>query len=282
MNSIPSRTLNTGARMPLLGFGTYKLPPQNTVDVVLQALELGYRHIDTAQMYGNEREVGLAIKESGIARSELFVTTKLNNGNHEPDVARRAFDESLEKLGLDSVDLFLMHWPLPQLYGGDYVGTYKVMEEFVADGRAKAIGVSNFEPHHLVHVLAEASIVPANNQIERHPYLSNLAAVEFCEKAGISVTAWSPLARGRIFEDAVLGEIAAVHNATISQVALAWQLQQGIVAIPKASSVERQAENLKAVDVVLTDAEIVTIYGLNKGEYGRTGKHPDEMNLIPN
>ncbi|MDY5584193.1 MAG: aldo/keto reductase [Arcanobacterium sp.] len=275
-------TLNTGAQMPQLGFGTYKVDPKDTVEVVLQALELGYRHIDTAQMYQNEAEVGIALKESGIPREEIFLTTKLNNSNHLAEDARRSFAQSLEKLGVDYVDLFLMHWPLPTLYGGDYVGTYKVMEEFALDRRARAIGVSNFEPHHLVNILRECAIKPANNQIERHPFLSNTAAVEFCRNQEISVTAWSPLARGNVFGDETLAQIAAKHEATLSQVALAWQLQAGICVIPKASTKDRQLENLQATQLVLDAEDIAIIDSLNKGEYGRTGTHPDEMDRIPN
>ncbi len=278
--SIPTLTLNTGAQIPALGFGTYKLAPEDTVETVLQAIELGYRHIDTAQMYRNEKEVGQAIAASGIDRSEFFITTKLNNCNHEAEDARRSFAQSLSDLGVEYVDLFLMHWPVPRLYNGDYVGTYRVMEEFAQDGRAKAIGLSNFEPHHLMHIFQGAEIMPANNQIERHPYLVNQVAVDFSLQHGISVTGWSPLARGKVFGDPVLAEIATRYDATVSQVALAWQLQQGIIVIPKASSKERQAENFAAAQLRLTPADLATISQLDKGEYGRTGRHPDDMNVI--
>ncbi|MBM7824476.1 2,5-diketo-D-gluconate reductase A [Arcanobacterium pluranimalium] len=282
MTQITATKLNTGKFMPQLGFGTYKLTPDIATEVVLEALKIGYRHIDTAQMYGNEREVGLAIKESGIPREEIFLTTKLNNGNHLPDDARRTFDESLEKLGTDYVDMFLMHWPLPKLYDGDFVTTYKVMEEFAIDKRARAIGVSNFEPHHLVPILREATIVPATNQIELHPYLLNKATAEFCRNQGIAITAWSPLGRGRQFEDPTIAEIATRIGASPAQVILAWHLQHGNIAIPKASSVERQRENFESANISLSEADMEAIDALDKGEAGRTGKHPDEMNLIPN
>lgn len=280
MVKIPEYTLNTGAKLPALGFGTYKVAPEDATEVVLNALELGYRHLDTAQMYGNEREVGAAIAASGIPREELFITTKLNNGNHEPDAARDSFAKSLDDLGLDYVDLFLMHWPLPKRYDGDFVSTYQVMEEFAIDHRAKAIGVSNFEPHHLVQILRECSVVPAVNQIERHPYLRNRVNAEFCRNQGIRVVAWSPLARGAVFDDPVIKKIAQEHDATPAQITIAWHLGRGTTAIPKASTRQRQEENLAAANIRLTAGEIAEIDALDKGEFGRQGPHPDEMNAL--
>lgn len=280
MISIPTLKLNTGAKIPQLGFGTYKIAPESTFDIVSSALEIGYRHIDTAQMYGNEAEVGKAISESGIPRSEIFLTTKLNNGNHRPEDARRSFAESLEKLQTDYVDLFLMHWPLPKLYNGEYTKTYAVMEEFFADKRARAIGVSNFEPHHLREILLDNSVVPAVNQIELHPYLSNQKNAEFSAHKGITVTAWSPLGRGAVLQDPVIEKIANSLQITPAQVVLAWHLARGYVAIPKASTPERQAENFQSVNIVLSTADIAAINALDKGEAGRQGSHPDTMNKI--
>lgn len=280
MISIPTLKLNTGAKIPQLGFGTYKIAPESTFDIVSSALEIGYRHIDTAQMYGNEAEVGKAISESGIPRSEIFLTTKLNNGNHRPEDARRSFAESLEKLQTDYVDLFLMHWPLPKLYNGEYTKTYAVMEEFFADKRARAIGVSNFEPHHLREILLDNSVVPAVNQIELHPYLSNQKNAEFSAHKGITVTAWSPLGRGAVLQDPVIEKIANSLQITPAQVVLAWHLARGYIAIPKASTPERQAENFQSVNIVLSTADIAAINALDKGEAGRQGSHPDTMNKI--
>lgn len=280
MISIPTLKLNTGAKIPQLGFGTYKIAPESTFDIVSSALEIGYRHIDTAQMYGNEAEVGKAISESGIPRSEIFLTTKLNNGNHRPEDARRSFAESLEKLQTDYVDLFLMHWPLPKLYNGEYTKTYAVMEEFFADKRARAIGVSNFEPHHLREILLDNSVVPAVNQIELHPYLSNQKNAEFSAHKGITVTAWSPLGRGTVLQDPVIEKIANALQITPAQVVLAWHLARGYVAIPKASTPERQAENFQSANIVLSTADIAAINALDKGEAGRQGSHPDTMNKI--
>lgn len=280
MISIPTLKLNTGAKIPQLGFGTYKIAPESTFDIVSSALEIGYRHIDTAQMYGNEAEVGKAISESGIPRSEIFLTTKLNNGNHRPEDARRSFAESLEKLQTDYVDLFLMHWPLPKLYNGEYTKTYAVMEEFFADKRARAIGVSNFEPHHLREILLDNSVVPAVNQIELHPYLSNQKNAEFSAHKGITVTAWSPLGRGAVLQDPVIEKIANALQITPAQVVLAWHLARGYVAIPKASTPERQAENFQSANIVLSTADIAAINALDKGEAGRQGSHPETMNKI--
>lgn len=280
MISIPTLKLNTGAKIPQLGFGTYKIAPESTFDIVSSALEIGYRHIDTAQMYGNEAEVGKAISESGIPRSEIFLTTKLNNGNHRPEDARRSFAESLEKLQTDYVDLFLMHWPLPKLYNGEYTKTYAVMEEFFADKRARAIGVSNFEPHHLREILLDNSVVPAVNQIELHPYLSNQKNAEFSAHKGITVTAWSPLGRGAVLQDPVIEKITNALQITPAQVVLAWHLARGYVAIPKASTPERQAENFQSANIVLSTADIAAINALDKGEAGRQGSHPDTMNKI--
>src|SRR6476661_2468125 len=173
MTQIPNLTLNDGSTIPQLGFGVFQVPPEDTAKITGQAFEAGYRHIDTAEMYGNERGVGEAFRSSGLDRDDVYITSKLNNGFHEPDVARRAFDETLEALGMDHVDLFLIHWPLPTLYGGDFVSTWKTLEEFMADGRARSIGVSNFQIEHLKRLADETGTVPAVNQIELHPYLQN-------------------------------------------------------------------------------------------------------------
>jgi len=276
---IPRLTLATGATIPQLGFGTYKVT-ENVAEVVSSALELGYRHIDTAQMYHNEAEVGRAWAESGLARDDLFLTSKLDNPNHEPDVARRAFDRTLGDLRTDHVDLFLIHWPLPQRYGGDFVTTWKVLEEFLADGRARAIGVSNFEPHHLRRILDHADVAPMVNQVESHPYLPNRAVHAFDAEHAILTEAWSPLARGRAAGDPVLAEIAAAHDATPSQVALRWAVQRGDIVFPKSVTPARQAENLEIFGFSLSVEEIARIDALNEGEKGRTGTHPDLMDRM--
>src|SRR4051794_40909298 len=196
MANVPSIELNDGTTIPQLGFGVFQIDPAETAEAVERALAIGYRHIDTAEMYRNEREVGEGIRAAGVDRSEVYVTSKLNNGYHEPDDARRAFDETLAVLESDYVDLFLIHWPLPTLYDGDFVSTWKVLEEFKADGRARSVGVSNFQVDHLQRLLDECDVVPAVNQIELHPYFQNREVASFCEQNKIAIEAWSPIAQG--------------------------------------------------------------------------------------
>lgn len=274
---IPTLTMNTGAHIPTLGFGTYKVEPANAVEIVSEAIDLGYRHIDTAQMYGNEAEVGEAIASSAVPRDEIFLTTKLNNSNHLPDDARRSFDQSLVDLKTDYVDLFLIHWPLPTLYGGDFLTTWKVLEEFYADGRAKAIGVSNFLPEHLEVILRGSDVVPAINQIEVHPYFTNEESRAANDKAGILTQAWSPLGRGVVLGDETIGEIATRHSATPAQVILAWHIARGDIVFPKSVTPERIKENMDIFDISLSAEEVETISNLDRGEEGRTGSHPSTM-----
>ena len=276
---IPEVPLASGIAIPQLGFGTYKVT-QDVVDVVLSALRLGYRHIDTAQMYHNEAEVGQAWTDSGLEREEVFLTSKLDNPNHEPTAARESFARSLRDLRTDHVDLFLIHWPLPMHYGGDFVTTWKVLEEFLGDGRARAIGVSNFEPHHLEPILEHADVVPMVNQVESHPFLPNRAVHDFDDEHGIVTEAWSPLARGRAATDPVLTAIGEEVGATASQVALAWAVQRGDVIFPKSVTPARQQENLGVLDVRLTPAQVARIDALDEGEAGRTGSHPDTLDRL--
>jgi 2,5-diketo-D-gluconate reductase A len=231
-------------------------------------------------MYHNEAEVGQAWAGSGIAREDLFLTSKLDNPNHEPSAARRSFAQTLLDLRTDYVDLFLIHWPLPMHYGGDFVTTWKVLEEFLADGRARAIGVSNFEPHHLQRILDHADVTPMVNQVEAHPYLPNRAVHDFDAEHGILTEAWSPLARGRAASDPVLAEIGEAHGATASQVALRWALQRGDIVFPKSVTPTRQAENLQVFAFELSADEVQRIDALNEGEKGRTGTHPDLMDRL--
>jgi 2,5-diketo-D-gluconate reductase A len=272
--SIPSIPLNNGVAIPQLGFGTYKLAPADTRDLVLRAFEAGYRHVDTAQMYRNEREVGEAVAASGLPRDELFVTTKLNNAFHAHDDALAAFDRSLEALGLDRVDLFLIHWPLPAQ--GRYTEAWAALEEIYASGRARAIGVSNFQPHHLRRVLAEGTVVPAVNQVEVHPYLAQDEVRAFDAEHGIVTEAWSPLGRGSVLDDPVIGEVARRHGRTPAQVVLRWHLQRGDVVFPKSATPERIVENAQLFDFELPADDMAGISALDRGE--RTGSHPDEMN----
>ena len=204
MTQVPDIKLNDGNTIPQLGFGVFQIDPAETASAVEQAFRVGYRHIDTAEGYQNEAGVGEGFRASGLARDEVFITSKLDNSKHEPDDARAAMDETLSQLGLDHVDLFLIHWPLPTLYDGDYVSTWKVMEEFKADGRARSIGVSNFQVDHLKKLAAETDTVPAVNQIELHPYLLNEEVRSYGESQGIATEAWSPIAQGGVLDDEVI------------------------------------------------------------------------------
>ncbi len=277
--AVPSTTLNNGTAIPQLGFGVYQIEPAQTVEAVSKALEVGYRHIDTAQMYQNEAEVGEAVETFG--RAEVFITSKLNNSFHEPDAARREFDETLRKLRTDSIDLFLIHWPLPTLYDGDYVSTWKVLGEFLADGRAKAVGVSNFQVPHLERLAAETDLVPAVNQIEVHPYLTNDAVREYGSAHGIVTEAWSPIAQGQVLGDPVITEIATGLSKSPAQVVLRWHVQRGDVIFPKSTTPARIQENFEIFDFELDGDAMKALSALDKGAEGRTGPDPDTFDYVP-
>jgi 2,5-diketo-D-gluconate reductase A len=281
MTVIPNLGLNDGRTIPQLGFGVYQVPPEVTAEVVRASLAAGYRHIDTAQMYGNERGVGEAIRSSGLARDDVFVTSKLSNAWHRPDDARRAFDGTLSALGSDHVDLFLIHWPLPTLFDGDYVATWHTLEDIQRDGRARSIGVSNFQVAHLERLAAEAGIVPAVNQVEAHPYFPNDDVRAYGRAHGIVTQAWSPLAQGRAVADATAIEVAARVARTPSQVILRWHIQRGDVVFPKTLSAARMRENLGAFDFELADGDMEQLSALQRGEAGRLGPHPDTFDWIP-
>jgi 2,5-diketo-D-gluconate reductase A len=274
-------TLNDGRTIPQLGFGVFQIDPGETAQAVTTALEAGYRHIDTAEMYRNERGVGEAVRASGLDRADVYVTSKLSNACHEPDEARRAFDRTLSELGFDYVDLFLIHWPLPTLYGGDYVSTWKTLEEFQRDGRARSIGVSNFEVAHLERLAAECDLVPAVNQIELHPYFLNDEVRAYGEARGIATEAWSPIAQGAVLGDPVIEEIARDVDRTTAQVVLRWHIQRGSIVFPKSTTPSRIAENLQVFDFELGPGQMERIDALDQGEAGRTGPHPDTFAHVP-
>ena len=273
MTVIPDITLNNGQKIPQFGFGVFLVRPEETVAAVTAALEAGYRHIDTAQMYGNEAQVGDAIARSGLDRGDLFVTTKLSNEAHRPDDARRAFDESLKALGFDYVDLFLIHWPLPTRYDGDFVSTWNTLAEFYSDGRARSIGVSNFQARHLRRLEAETVIRPAVDQIEVNPYLTQDDLRAFCADREIAVEAWSPIARGNALTDPEITTIARRTGKTPAQVILRWHIERGDIVFPKSVNPERIRQNIDVFDFELTDADMAAIHGLNRNE--RTGPDPD-------
>ena len=277
----PAIELNDGTQIPQLGFGVFQIEAKETASAVRTALELGYRHIDTAQMYGNEKEVGEGIRQAGLDRADVFVTSKLNNGFHEPDAARRAFDGTLSALESDYVDLFLIHWPLPTLYDGDFVSTWRVLEEFAADGRARSIGVSNFQPAHLDRLAKESSTVPAVNQVEIHPYFTNEDVRAYDEEHGIATEAWSPIAQGKVLDDPVITRIAESVGKTPAQVVLRWHIQRGDIVFPKSATPKRMKENFELFDFELDDADITAMADLDRGESGRTGPNPDQFDYIP-
>ena len=281
MSTVPTIQLNDGARIPQVGFGVFQIDPANTAAAVKTALDIGYRHIDTAEMYGNEREVGQGIRDAGVDRADVFVTSKLNNGFHEPDKARHAFDQTLKALGSDYVDLFLIHWPLPTLYDGDFVSTWHTLEEFTKDGRARSIGVSNFQTAHLEQLAREAGTTPAANQIEVHPYLTNDEVRAYNREHGIATEAWSPIAQGLVLDDPVVRRIADTTGKSPAQVVLRWHIQRGDIVFPKSVTPQRIRENFALFDFELSDSNVDALTSLDKGEAGRTGPNPDTLDYIP-
>ena len=282
MTYIPDIKLNDGTTIPQLGFGVFQVKPEETQRVVEQALEVGYRHIDTAQMYRNEEGVGRAIAASGIPRDELYVTTKLNNGYHLPDDARRAFDTSLTKLGLDHVDLFLIHWPLPTRYDGDYVTTWTTMGEFADDRRATSVGVSNFEPDHLKRIVDETGRVPVVNQVEVHPYFGNETVRAANASYDVATEAWSPIAQGDVLGDPAIVAVAEKVGRTPAQVTLRWHVQRGDIVFPKSVNPDRMRENFGLFDFELDAGDMAAITALDQGASGRHGADPKTMDWIPN
>jgi len=281
VSNIPAIKLNDGARIPQLGFGVFQIDPEKTAAAVKAALEIGYRHIDTAEMYGNENGVGQSIRDAGLDRADVFITSKLNNGFHKPDEARRAFEKTLSALESDYVDLFLIHWPLPTLYGGDFVSTWNVLEEFAKEGRARSIGVSNFQPAHLDRLAAESDTVPAVNQIEVHPYFTNDEVREYGRDHGIATEAWSPIAQRKVLDDPVIERIADAAGRSPAQVVLRWHIQRGDIVFPKSVSPDRMRSNFELFDFELTDSDMDAISALDQGEPGRTGPNPDTFDYIP-
>ncbi|WP_255510631.1 aldo/keto reductase [Micromonospora sp. WP24] len=280
-NTIPTISLNDGNTIPQLGFGVFQVDPGETAAAVAKALEVGYRHIDTAEMYGNEAEVGQAIHASGLDRRDVFVTSKLSNAAHRPDDARRAFDATLAALGMEYVDLFLIHWPLPTLYDGDFVSTWKTLEEFQRDGRARSIGVSNFQVPHLERLAAEAQVVPAVNQIEVHPYFTNDEVREYGSKHNILTEGWSPIAQGKVLDDPTIADLADLVGRTPAQVVLRWHVQRGDIIFPKSTTPARIEENFRIFDFELDDAAMERITALDRGAAGRQGSHPDTFDWVP-
>jgi 2,5-diketo-D-gluconate reductase A len=273
MASIPQITLHDGATIPQFGFGVFQIQQKDTVDAVLAALDAGYRHIDTAQMYGNEREVGEAIRKSGIPREDVFVTTKLNNDRHGHDEAIAALDESLGKLGTDYVDLFLIHWPQAKL--NRYVQTWQAFEKLAADGRARSIGVSNFKAEHLDTLAKQTDTVPAVNQIELHPLLQQDVLRAYHREHGIATEAWSPIAQGAVLDEPVIVELAGRYGRSPAQIVLRWHIQLGNIVFPKSVTPDRIRSNVDIFDFELGDDDMSALNGL--GQDVRFGPHPDDI-----
>lgn len=273
MTSIPRIPLNDGNSIPQLGFGVYKIPEAETAEAVRTALAAGYRHIDTAAFYENERGVGEGVRTSGLDRDEVFVTSKVWWTDNGYDSALRSFDASLDRLGFDTVDLFLIHWPAPKQ--DRYVETWRALERVRDEGRARSIGVANFHTHHLERLARETETAPAVNQVELHPWLPQEEVRAYDTAHGIVTEAWSPLARGRVLGDPVLDRLAAKHGVTPAQIVLRWQVQLGNVVIPKSVTPERIRQNLDIFGFALDAEDVAAIATLNTGE--RTGRDPDEL-----
>jgi 2,5-diketo-D-gluconate reductase A len=273
VNPVPDILLSSGNTIPQFGFGVFLVKPAQTEEAVMTALEAGYRHIDTAEMYGNESEVGAAIEASGLSRAEVFVTSKLSNDSHEPDDARKAFQGSLDALGFGYLDLFLIHWPLPTRYGGDFVSTWRVLEQFYREGLVRSIGVSNFQAHHLRRLHQECEIPPAINQFEVSPYLTQEELRSFCAQHQIAVEAWSPLARGRVLDEPPIVSMGQRFGKTPAQVVLHWHIQRGDIVFPKSVTAARIRENIDIFDFELSEDDMAEISALNRNQ--RMGPDPD-------
>jgi 2,5-diketo-D-gluconate reductase A len=274
VTAVPAITLNNGVSMPQLGFGVWRISGEETERVVLQALEVGYRSIDTAAMYGNEDGVGRAVLGSGLAREDVFVTSKLWNDTHGYDAALRAFDESQRRLALDYVDLYLVHWPVPSQ--DRYVETFRALTRLADEGRVRAVGVSNFEPEHLRRLIAEVGVVPAVNQVELHPYLQQATLRAFHAEHGIATEGWRPLGRGQdLLREPTVRAIAERHDRTPAQVVLRWHLQRGTIVIPKSATPSRIRENFDVFDFELGDDDMAAFAQLDHGR--RLGLHPNDV-----
>jgi 2,5-diketo-D-gluconate reductase A len=270
-STVPTVTLNDGEQIPQLGFGVFQIPPADTADVTTRALLTGYRHIDTAAAYRNEAGVGQAIHAAGLQRDDVYITTKCANDDHGFDQAKRALHASLERLEMEHVDLYLIHWPVPSQ--DQYAETWKALVELQQEGLTRSIGVSNFQPSHLERIIAETGVTPAVNQVEMHPYFQQVGLRREHADLGIVTEAWSPLAQGKVLGDPALVEIAEAHGVTTGQVTIRWHLQLGNVVFPKSVTQERIEQNFDVFGFTLTDAEMDVIATLDAGD--RIGPDPD-------
>ncbi len=270
-SSVPTVTLNDHVEIPQLGFGVFQVPPGETAEAVTHALGTGYRHIDTAAAYGNEAGVGQAIRAAGLSRDEVFITTKCFNDDHGFDQATRALKASLDRLEVDYIDLYLIHWPVPA--HDKYAETWRAFIEARSQGLVRSIGVSNFQPAHLRRIIDETGVTPSVNQVELHPYLQQPGLRREHEDLGIVTEAWSPIAQGAVLDDPAITEIASAHGRSAAQVVLRWHIQLGNIVIPKSVTPDRIVENVKLFDFELSEAEMAQISALDRGE--RIGPDPD-------
>jgi len=277
-NSIqPTTTLHNGVKMPWLGLGVFKVEDgEEVAQSIKAALEVGYRSIDTAAIYRNEEGVGKAIAETNVPREELFITTKVWNADHGYEAALAAFDVSLKKLGLDYLDMYLIHWPLPS--EGKFLETWKALEKLYRDGRVRAIGVSNFKIHHLQEIIADCEVVPMINQVEYHPRFNQRELHDFCKEHGIQLEAWSPLMQGELLNEPTLMEIAKEYNKSAAQIIIRWDIQTGVVTIPKSVKPQRIAENAGVFDFEISQENMDKINALNKDQ--RMFADPDEFDRV--
>jgi 2,5-diketo-D-gluconate reductase A len=274
---VPQIRLNDGNSIPQLGMGVWEVPQQVTARVVRDGIAAGFRLIDTAEGYHNEEGVGEAIRSSGVSRSELFITSKLRNGGHDRDAALKSFDATMKALGIEQIDMFLIHWPVPAQ--DKYVEAWKTLVELQQQGRVKSIGVSNFNPDHLDRIIGESGVTPVVDQIEMHPYFQQRDKLDAISQRGIAIECYSPLGHGEVLKDKTVEAIGKAHGKSAAQVVIRWHLQMGHIAIPRSVHAERLRENFDVFDFALSDDEMRKMAGLDKGEAGRTGSDPATANF---
>jgi 2,5-diketo-D-gluconate reductase A len=278
MAQVPRISLNDGNSIPQLGLGVWQVPAEITARVVSDAIQVGYRAIDTAEGYQNEEGVGEAIRRAGVPRSELFITSKLRNGGHARDLALKSFDETMRKLGLDQIDMFLIHWPVPSQ--DKYVEAWKTMVELQRQGRIKSIGVSNFNPDHIERIVGETGVVPVVDQIELHPEFQQRDKRDFMAKHKVQIESWSPLGSGRSLDNSTIRQIGAKYRKSVAQTIIRWQLQEGIIVIPKTTHKERMQENFDVFDFELSADDLEQIRALDKPQSGRVGSNPATASFL--
>ena len=278
MAGVPNIKLNDGNTIPQLGLGVWQVEPDITARVVKDGIAAGYRLIDTAEGYHNEEGVGQAIREGGVPREQLFITSKLRNGGHDRDSALRSFDATLEALGIGVIDMFLIHWPVPSQ--GKYVEAWKTLVELKGQGRIRSIGVSNFNPDHIERIVGETGVTPVVDQIELHPYFQQRDKRDFLKQNGIQIESYSPLGSGEVLKDKTIEAIGKAHSKSVAQTIIRWHLQQGLIVIPKSTHADRMAANFEVFDFELSDDEMRQIQSLDKGEAGRTGSNPATASFL--